>query len=308
MIGQLTTNQPFDLELTLKCGQGHRWLPEVDGQGIPTGWYNSVLDGDIVSICQDGGGITFNTTADIHGMDYKLRRQFRLDDDVKVIYADLGNRDCTMAELVERYSGLRVMRVDPWECLVFFILSARTDISITQRRMEAIANVLGIPLSDASARHAFPTPSEIDLSGVAALSKMVDLHLGLDKDAKVYCSAIWISSNKLVLDSLANRPFDKVLRELRQLWGVGPKVSNCTALFSLEKLDAFPIDRHVRQNMENMYLKNGLPPTNRLEDSRAYQRVVDWAQEQFGPYAGYASQFLFVDDYPETKRPRHRPS
>ena len=30
----LPFNEPFDLKLTLKCGQGHRWLKEPENPGL----------------------------------------------------------------------------------------------------------------------------------------------------------------------------------------------------------------------------------------------------------------------------------
>ena len=40
MIEQLTTNQPFDLERALRCGQGHRWLKDEGDEG----WHTAVFD------------------------------------------------------------------------------------------------------------------------------------------------------------------------------------------------------------------------------------------------------------------------
>ena len=37
------------------------------------------------------------------------------------------------------------------------------------------------------------------------------------------------------------------------LFGVGDKVADCVLLFSLEKLDSFPIDRWVRRAVEEWY-------------------------------------------------------
>ena len=61
-------------------------------------------------------------------------------------------------------------------------------------------------------------------------------------------------------------------------------MADCVLLFSLDKLEAFPIDRWVRRVMEEWYL-DGV--------KLSYQAMEDWAQAHFGPLAGYAQQYLF---------------
>ena len=109
---ELTVNQPFDLAATFECGQGHRWLKDQDDDG----WYEGVLGDDVVRIRQVDGAVQFRCATDEKAMAHRLHRHFRLDDDIEAIYRDLGKRDSKMAVLVGRYPGLRVMRVDPWEC------------------------------------------------------------------------------------------------------------------------------------------------------------------------------------------------
>ncbi len=313
MAFELTVDQPFDLKLTLDCGQGHRWLKDKENPG----WYTSVFNlgeeyslstgrdkNELVWIHQVNGVdglVEFHTDGgDIEQVRQKLRWQFRLeadDDDVGEVYAELkkdpatGKEDPHMGQLVDDYPGLRVMRVDPWECLAFFILSTNTDISTTQKRMESIADKLGNAVrSDAADRRTFPTPCEIDNQGVEALSQMNNLNFGLDKDAKIYASAIWISTKKLILDSLRKKPYAKLIQELQQLWGVGPKVSNCTALFSLEQIEAFPVDTHVEEALRCRYGHCGDLP-------RTADAMVGWGRRRFKKHAGYASQFLFKHGY-----------
>ena len=46
--------------------------------------------------------------------------------------------------------------------------------------------------------------------------------------------------------------------ELLKLFGVGEKVADCICLFALHHLDAFPVDTHIRQVLEQHY-KRGFP-------------------------------------------------
>ena len=287
---ELTVNQPFDLAATLACGQGHRWLgPDSDG------WYESVLGSDVVRIRQKviHGPLEFESTGNEAATAGQLLRQFRLDDDIEAIYGELV-RDAVMAKLVERYPGMRVMRVDPWECLVFFICSANTSIPGIHQRMERISAAFGTTVSlNGRTRHTFPKPNDICNEG-PGFEKLTGLRLGLDKESRIHQAAIAVSSEDLNLDVLAAEPSsEKVADALRILYGVGDKVANCVALFSLEKLDAFPIDVHIGRNLQKLFGEKPGFPASKNQKTTALRK---WAQRRFGRYAGYAETFLFIDD------------
>ncbi len=74
--------------------------------------------------------------------------------------------------------------------------------------------------------------------------------------------------------------------ELAALAGVGDKVANCVLLFSLDKLDAFPIDVWIERVLHEWYLDG-------RKMSRTNMRL--WARDYFGAYAGYANHYLFHD-------------
>ena len=288
---QLAVDQPFDLAATLECGQGHRWLKTDDN------WYESVIGGDLVRIRQVGsphGEVEFDCTGDEPQIAHHLRQHFRLDDDIQTIYEDLSKRDRKMAGLVRRYPGLRVMRIDPWECLVFFILSANTNIPRIHQSMEKISRAFGSRISlNCRDRFTFPTPDDIceDESG---LEKLKGLRLGLDKETKIYQAAIAVHSGNINLEALAAEPSsEKVNRALRHLYGVGDKVANCVSLFALEKLDAFPVDTHIGHNLQKLYGEESGYPRSRTQRTTVLRK---WAQHRFGRYSGYAETFLFIDD------------
>ena len=194
MIGQLTTNQPFDLELTLSSAQGHRWLPEIDDNGQPTGWYTSVLGRDLVKIQQVGGtsgSLLFQARrngrkANALQVSYSLQWQFRLlssGGHSGLAHAHLMSEP-SMASLVKRYRGLRVMRVDPWECLVFFILAANSEIRTTHDRMEKISDLFMAGKRIGSGRYPFPSPTDILSGGQHALGILRNASFGLARETK----------------------------------------------------------------------------------------------------------------------------
>ena len=275
---EIPINQPFRLVDTLSCGQGHRWLPRNDG------WYEGVVDTELITIRLTASGIEFSGASDQAAMKKWLHRHFRLDDDVEAIYAELAQREAVLAGLLERYSGIRVMRVDPWECLVFFILSANNNIPRVQRDMERIAHAFGEPIG--GSRSTLPGPGV--LGRESALVGLEGLSLGLNKGKKIGRAAREILSGSLDLESLVREASHRLVTDrLKALHGVGDKVANCVALFSLEQLDSFPVDVHVARSLARHY--RDIP--------RSPEALRRWGQRRFGRYAGYAEALLFLEDF-----------
>ena len=196
------------------------------------------------------------------------------------------------------------MRIDSWECLVFFILAAHSDIDQAKQKMERIASEFRItPPLGGSARYAFPTPSVLCERG--ALEKLKSLRLGLDKDSRIYEAASAVHRRQLDLNTLRNEPdVIKVIKRLKQLYSDyysdAGKTVNCVALFALDKLDAFPIDTpHIYKALNRLY--GSEPGYPRAKTPTTVGRWK-WCREKFGPYAGYASQFLFIDSLSSSLR------
>jgi N-glycosylase/DNA lyase len=193
---ELTIDQPLCLGDTLACGQGHRWLDRGDE------WHETVVGADLMSIRQTAAGLEFTGASDEEAAGHWLHRHFRLDDDVEGIHRELAQRDRFIAGLLERHAGVRVMRVDPWECLVFFILSANNNIPRIQRDMERISEAFGQPAG--GGRSTFPGPGV--LGPESALVGLDELSLGLAKGKKISWAAAELESGRLDLELLVREP------------------------------------------------------------------------------------------------------
>jgi N-glycosylase/DNA lyase len=55
---------------------------------------------------------------------------------------------------------------------------------------------------------------------------------------------------------LRQLPYEEVRDKLLQLMGVGRKVADCVALFSLDKTDAVPVDTHVWDITQSLYAQH----------------------------------------------------
>ena len=287
--------QPIDLEASLLGGQAHRWK-RVEG------WYSGVLWGNLVLTRQQETAIEFaSAPASPESLLHRFQEYLRLDDDLPAIY-DAITGDANVSAQVERYPGLRVLRQEPWECLVAYICSANSNIETIHLNMERLSNEFGSPLqlanpdgnsSEAATfrRHSFPTSADLAEAGEGELRR---LKLGF-RAPYVHQAAVAVLEGRLDLRHLVRAPYDETKAELMALKGIGDKIADCIALMSLEKLEAFPIDVWVRRALAEWYFPGQKTPTNRT--------LLPWAQDYFGRYAGYANQYLFHGRRLRDKKP-----
>ena len=271
-----STPHPFDLAKVLHSAQDFRW------QELGQGWYSGVLDGNIVHVRQDRGDLEYRAHTDLESL---LISYFRLDEDIDAIYAALSSRDPDMAALAQAYPWLRVLRQpDPWECTVAYICSTRNNVTRISRIIEDIANEIGEQVQlGHDIRYTFPSPERV-LSASATLAAMP---LGLERPSRILNAARQVRSGELDLSRLASAgtPYPEARQRLRKLRGVGPKIADCIALFSLDKPEAFPVDTHIRSAFTSRYW----PPGERVSD----RQLRESARARFGKYAGWAGQLLF---------------
>ena len=274
-----TQGQPLDLGLTLKAGQAFRWQRDGDD-----GWWVGVISGQLVRIRQMGGGdLEFECApgpdSDVGEL---LHRYFRLDDPIAEIYQSISRNE-PMEGLVKRYHGLRLLRQDPWECLVSYICSANNSVPQIKKLVDQICAKFGSPINGHEQR-AFPSYQQI---AAADPDELKQLKLGLNRAENIHKAAQAVQDQSLDFDSLRENPsWHSVVRELKTLDGVGDKISHCVALFSLDKLDAFPVDRHIAAGLKDMQV--------------GFSGSRKQAQDYFGAYAGYAGQFIFHANRPQT--------
>lgn len=284
MIRHLTVdpgaNHPFNLQNCLEGRQDFRW------RKLPDGRHSGILDNTLLHIRQTGDRLIYQSTPDDDLTD-RLTRYFRLDDDLDAAYDTIAAVDDHIATLIQKYPGVRLMRQpNSWECLVSYICSARASPPRIAHRVEQIATRLGRLLTlDTETRHTFPDPQTVLDAGIDRLQEMA---LGFDRVPHAIIEAAQrILDGHLDLHRLAQPdvPYDEAISRLTDLYGVGPKIANCVALFALDKTEAFPVDSRVRNTVKKLY-----PSHQHSTDDD----IINWAQDLFGPHAGYANQFLYM--------------
>ena len=210
----------------------------------------------------------------------------RLDDDLEAI-CDRIRLDERIGAALRRYPGLRVLRQEPWECLISFICSANNNVKRISVNVEDIADRFGRPLALGECRRsAFPSPARLAEAGEESLRA-----LGLGFRAKYVAQAARIvAGGNLDPFTLREADYDEALNALTALPGVGDKVANCVLLMSLDKRKAFPVDVWIDRALREWY-----PEYMVRADGKPLTRAAmrPWAQAYFGEFAGYANQYLF---------------
>ncbi|MCS7124339.1 MAG: 8-oxoguanine DNA glycosylase [Candidatus Bathyarchaeota archaeon] len=279
----LTPNQPFDLDLTLSCGQAFRW------EKIGEWWYGIVADNPF-KMRQNGNTLEFeNVSPDF------VEKYFGLTDDLPSILKQIA-KDKHIAEAIKAVRGLRILRQDPWECLISYICATYKNIPAIKQMLFKLSKKFGEKtVFDNRVFYTFPTPQKL---AKASLTGLVGCGLGY-RAKYVAETAKRFASGEFNFEGLKASPFEKAREALLALPGVGLKVADCVLLFSLERFEAFPVDVWVRRIIIKYY-------ANHFEDKfmekvsskksltkAEYERLSLFGRSYFGRYAGYAQEYLF---------------
>jgi N-glycosylase/DNA lyase len=273
----------FNLDSTLCCGQAFRW----DKQGE---WWFGVIGQNVVKIRQESEQIEFE------GTDKNIvRNYFRLEDNLPMILSDI-NKDRTIHEAIRKFRGLRLLRQEPWECLISFICATYKNIPAIKKMLGNLSQQFGEEIEfENRFFHSFPKPNKLVDVGLKGLSAC-----GLGYRARyVLETAKIMMDDYSILEDLKNKLYEEAKHELLKLPGVGPKVADCVLLFSLEKLEAFPVDIWIKRILERYYgdkIKKQTFKKNAVHESlnpTVYRRLSRFGREYFGKYAGYAQEYLY---------------
>lgn len=280
---KLELDVPFDLDLTLGCGQIFRCRKQNE-------WWYILLKDNIFKIRQTRNCLEFE------GVDTGfVETFFRLKDDLTKITQSV-NKDAYIASAIEQFKGLRLIRQDPWECLTSFICATYKNIAAIEQTIFKMSQKYGKPCCFEGQKFwLFPSIEKLAKASVQGLEVC-----GLGYRAKyVQATAKRVYEEQIDLKSFKQLPYLEAKKRLLEFLGVGLKVADCTLLFSLEKTEAFPVDIWIKRILLNHYathLPQDLVERLRGQGSLSngeYEKLGAFARNYFGSYAGYAQEYLY---------------
>lgn len=262
----------FDPVHTFDCGQCFRWHRESDGS------YTGVVRDRVANVTYTPGrmvlhNVSLNDFEQIWFDYFDLGRNY---DDVKKVVTIDG----IMQKAVEFGSGIRLLRQEPWEALISFILSSNNRIPRIMKIIEDISRLYGKELEYEGRRYyGFP-----DVQSFAACSlEQIQVCRAGYRCGYIHKTAAKIALGEFDLQKLAGLETAEARSYLLQLHGVGSKVADCVLLYSGIKYDVFPTDVWVKRVMEELYFKR----------EASFKEIQQFAAENFSEYAGMAQQYLF---------------
>lgn len=263
---KVTDISALSLTETLDCGQCFRWKPDENGN------WRGVVKGVYGNIRQEEDGITF-IGADEEQFCSIWLDYFDFNRDYDALKKDFGENEM-LRSACEFAPGIRVLRQEPWEAFITFIISQNNNIARIKGIVDRLCNAFGEEIEPGI--HAFPTPERLAEEPAESFSK-----IGCGYRAEYISSASKeVYEGKLDLGSLMTAPLSVAKERLLKVHGVGPKVADCVLLYGLGRVERCPADVWMKRVIAA--LGGEMPPC-----------VTD--------YAGIAQQFLFhyARNFPE---------
>ena len=265
MTRRLAIGASFNLAATFKGEQGLPLATPADG------WHSGVLGGHVVHVRRVDGGLEYRAGENLGSL---LGSYFRLDDELDAIWGDLTARDETLRKLHVQHGHVRLRRQpDRWECVVSYICSANKSVAGVR------ASVREDRGGARGARRAWwRPPPRVSLGGARARGRRGGSRgagAGPRQAPEDRRRRAGDRGRTPRLEELA-RPgvhYGEARLRLMGCEGIGPKIADCIALFALDKLDAFPVDRWVRRAIRSRYFGGRVPSD---------QKLVAWRCEPSG--------------------------
>jgi len=270
---------PFDLGLTLDCGQMFRAERGKDG------WWQFV-DGPNAYVAKvEGQRLEFDRPVSAE----KVRALFSFDLDLA------GLRSRALAAAPELHAsfgdptGLRPMRLScPVEVLFCFLCSQNNHIPRIKGMVAHLAD-RGEPIPGAEWARRFPS---LEVLAGMEESTLRGLGFGYRARAIPLCAqAIAAEGGVAWLHSLKSEPYERAHRVLLALPGVGPKVADCVCLHGLHMGEAVPVDVHVWRRVVEVFFPEW---SGKDLDPRRYRLIGERFRSRFRAEAGFVQQLLFV--------------
>lgn len=266
----------FQIDQILESGQIFRFRKIAPSQ------YFLLVKEQAVQITQKNNTIYIDNISKIKSGDIWLN-YFDINTNYSFITQSLSQKDDFMKKAVEYGKGIRLLRQDPWEMLISFIISQNKGIPQIKQCISNICTHFGKPVMDENNNIIYYTFPSAERLKDASEEELRACKVGF-RAPYILDAAKRIYQNKVALDSLFNASANDARNELMSIKGVGPKIADCILLFAYAKSEVFPTDVWIKRVVEQIYFKG--------EDTKL-QTIQQFANEYFGSLAGYAQQYIF---------------
>lgn len=263
----------FCLEQILECGQCFRFykLDEME--------YIIIAKNKILRAKQEEKRlILFCSEDEYHNI---WKEYFDMERDYGKIKLILSQKDSYLKEAILEKHGVRLLKQEPWEMLISFIISQTKQIPHIKKLIEALSMSYGDYIGEylGIKYYSFPTPKQLSQ---ATENDLRELKVGF-RASYILDAVRFVQEGLIDLKEINYIPYEEARKRLMSIKGVGNKIADCVLLFAYSKYEVFPTDVWVKRVMEYYYFK----------ENTKMDKIQDFAKNYFGKYAGFAQQYLF---------------
>lgn len=280
---ELKLNVPFNLDITLDCGQTFRWEKN-------NGYWKGIVRNTVLFVTQNSNMLkVWSSSKTLLGRNLinGIKHYFSLDHDLVTITNHLSGKlkffneysRSVSLDAFKESSGLRILRQDPFEMVIQYMISTRNSIPNIKRisdNLSAFFPENRLMINDETF-YTFPT-----------LKQLKGLSINDFRSLKLAFRSTWLHELTEKIESedffikLKELSLKEKLETLMRYKGIGFKVASCVALFGYGELNAFPVDIWVKRIMEKLYNITG-----------STKKIMEFGMQSFSPYAGYYQEMLF---------------
>ncbi|MBQ8996082.1 MAG: DNA-3-methyladenine glycosylase 2 family protein [Oscillospiraceae bacterium] len=262
----LLENDNIDLDAIAESGQCFRWHP-IDGG------YRVIAFEKVLHLFQRPGENKIHLDCSPEEYEHVWKKYLDLDTDYHEIINCIPDDDVYLKTAAECGCGIRILRQDPWETLVTFLLSQRKNIPAIKQAVEKICRSCGRYLGeeDGTPLYTFPSPCEL---ASMSLEQLLGCSLGY-RAKYIQATSNLFSNGSVSMEKLNDLSDSELFDALCSFYGVGKKIALCTMLFGFHRMDAFPVDVWMNKVSEKRY--GGAIP-----------------MERYSPWGGVMQQYMFA--------------
>jgi N-glycosylase/DNA lyase len=186
----------------------------------------------------------------------------------------LQGKDVFLRKAAEYGKGIRILKQEPFETLISFIISQNKNIPAIKSCIEAICKQYGEKRVSRECGYieyyTFPSPQILASAKKEELRKLKTGY----RDAYIIKAAKAVLDKEVDLYALMKCSHEEAEVELMKIYGVGKKVADCVSLYGLHHIEAFPVDVWIKRVLKEIY-----------------NDCFDYGQ--YKGYAGIVQQYMF---------------
>lgn len=281
---EIPINVSLDLDKTLNCGQTFRWYKKNNQWlGVANGTaliFDFNQKSDLLKIqsnCEEIKGENLENGV-IHYLGLNDSLQSIKGSALKQVEKSYPDFVPKFHEIVDTTIGIRLLRQDPWEMLVEYLLSTQSNINTIKNRCETLAAFFPENQVFVGEEPFFLFPS---VEQLRRLSVDEFQSMGFGYRSK------WLKNLIDTIDirefhAIKNMPLEQKINYLTSFNGIGFKVANCVSLFGFSDFKAFPVDVWISRFLNQFFGVTGNA-----------ESLMIMGQEIFGDFCGYIQEYIF---------------